>query len=110
MVAAASGALCWSLDGSLLRIVQTTAWQSLFWRTSTFTVVLVCIFAWRERQATLSAFRKIGATGLLIGSLLSGVNVFFVFSITHTAVANTLVLFATVPIFGALLGWIFLRE
>lgn len=110
IVAAASGALCWSLDGLLLRIVEATAWQSLFWRSSSFALVLVCVLVWRERAGTLSAFRAMGMTGLLIGLVLAGVGIFFLFSITLTAVANTLVLFATVPIFAALLGWVFLRE
>lgn len=46
----------------------------------------------------------------MVGLLLAAVNGFFLFSITLTAVANTLVLFATVPIFGAVFGWVFLRE
>ena len=110
IVAAASGALCWSLDGLLLRIVEATAWQSLFWRSLSLTLVLVCVLVWRERAGTLAAFRAMGMTGLLIGFVLAGMGIFFLFSITLTAVANTLVLFATVPIFGALLGWVFLRE
>lgn len=107
---AAAGAICWSPDGLLLRIVHADAWQALFWRMLSSAVVLVLLLALRERTGVIAACRRTGRAGLVAGLLLAGVNACFVFSIIHTAVANVLVIFAMVPLFGAILGWMFLRE
>lgn len=34
----------------------------------------------------------------------------FIVAITHTSVANTLIILSTTPMFAAIIGWIFLRE
>ena len=34
----------------------------------------------------------------------------FVTAITHTSVANTLIILSTTPLFAAIIGWVFLRE
>src|SRR5262249_48816383 len=104
------GALCWSFDGLLLRSVQTDGWQTLFWRMSSYTLVLTCILLWRERGLSPRTFRAIGMPGIAIAVLLAGANIFFVFSILLTAVANTLFLFASVPVFSAIFGWMFLNQ
>ncbi len=107
---AAAGAVCWSPDGLILRAAHADAWQALFWRMLSYTLVLATLLALRERAGLLAACRRVGRPGLLVGLLLAAVNASFVYSITHTAVANTLVIFAMVPLFGAVLGWVFLRE
>jgi drug/metabolite transporter (DMT)-like permease len=48
--------------------------------------------------------------GVAIATLLAGANIFFVFSILLTTVANTLFLFASVPVFSAVFGWVFLNQ
>jgi drug/metabolite transporter (DMT)-like permease len=107
---AAAGAVCWSPDGLILRTVQADAWQALFWRMLSYAVVLALLLAARERAGLVATCRSVGRPGILAGLLFAAVNTCFVFSITHTAVANTLVIFAMVPLFGAVLGWMFLRE
>lgn len=107
---AAAGAACWSPDGLIMRTVHADAWQALFWRMMSFTVALLFILAIKERGALVAAFRAVRGPGLLTGALMAAVNACFIFSITHTAVANTLVILSTVPLFGAGLGWFFLRE
>jgi len=107
---AVGGAACWSPDGLLLRIVQADAWQSLFWRMVSFAAALMLVHVVRERGNAINGFRTVGGPGLWIGFFVAAVNASFIYSITHTAVANTLVIFATIPLFGAVFGWIFLRE
>jgi len=107
---AAAGAVCWSPDGLILRAVHADAWQALFWRMLSYALVLGLLLALRERANLLAACSRIGRPGLLVALLFAAVNASFVYSITHTAVANALVIFAMVPLFGAVLGWVFLRE
>jgi len=73
-LAGAFGALCWSLDGLLLRIVEADAWQALFWRMSTCALALICLFGYRERSALSTGFRTMGIPGLGVGMLLAAVN------------------------------------
>ena len=110
-LAAAGGALCWSLDGLVLRLAGADAWQALFWRMATFAAVLMLVLLWQRRSRSIAAaFAEMGAPGLCVAVLLAATNIFFVFSITLTVVANAVVLFATVPIFSAILGRLFLHE
>lgn len=54
--------------------------------------------------------RQMGMPGLWATLLYGTGNLLFVVALDNTAVANVLVMIATVPVFGALLSWVFLRE
>lgn len=108
--AGAAAAFCWSFDGVLLRIVEADAWQALFWRMSSYTIVLTCVFLLRHPLSAIVEFRSMGLPGVAVAVFLAAANALFVLSIELTKVANTLFVFATVPIFSAVLGWIVLRE
>ena len=55
-------------------------------------------------------FGGMGRPGLIATVLMTGSNITFVGAITYTSVANTLVILATMPLFGAILGWLIIGE
>ena len=74
------------------------------------TVVLVVIFLLQQRRSVVSSVRRIGKWGLLGAVMIAIANAGFVWSMSHTTVANTMFILSAVPFITALLGWIFLRE
>lgn len=104
------GVLVLSPDSLLIRLVDTDAWTIVFWRGSLMGVTIVIgTFVWLQGDA-VAQFRSIGWAGLVVAALFASQLTLFATSITHTSVANTLAIFATAPLFAALLSWIFLGE
>lgn len=105
-----TGVLVLSPDSWLIRIVDADAWTIVFWRTSVmFTTVTIAI-AVVSKGHPIRQFRAIGLIGLVVAALFGAQLTLFVTSVTRTSVANTLVIFATAPLFAAALSRIFLRE
>ena len=100
-----------SVGGPLIRLIDVAdEWQFLTYRAvalvATLSIVLVVRYPGRFR-ATLKAA---GWNGVIAGGFLACAFVGFVFSITHTTVANTLFLLSAAPFAAALLGWLVLGE
>lgn len=100
-----------STAGILVRLIESAdAWTVLFYRSLAFSItVLLFILASAPRRlgASLRAYR--GADLLVSVSLACGF-IFYVLSLYHTSVANTVLLISSGPFVAALLGWVFLRE
>ncbi|MBI4182516.1 MAG: DMT family transporter [Proteobacteria bacterium] len=105
------GVLVLSPDALLVRLVATDHATIIFWR-GVLTAVGLCFFLLaRDGRAAPLAFRAVLAwRGALLSTLFATSTALFVFSITHTAVANTLVILAASPLFAALLSRFFLGE
>ncbi len=99
-----------SPDSLLLRLLAHPAGDILFWRGLGFAAAMALMLLWRRPRTLRTLPRAIGAGGALIGSLFALSTSLFVFSIQHTAVANTLVIVAASPLFAALLGLLLLGE
>ena len=104
------GVLIITPDGLLTRLIVTDSWTLTFWRGVLSSIgvcfFLLCIY----RTQTWTKIRAIGLPGLCIALTLSTGSVCFVYSITHTTVANTLFIVNTSPIFAALIAWLWLKE
>ena len=110
LLIAVVGVLWLSPDALLVRLVVADPWTTAFWRcllvAGTFSVIVV---ATRGRD-TLSAFRGIGVTGLLMALFFGGGNILFAMSVKHTNIANTLVILCGTPLVAALFSRFFLGE
>lgn len=104
------GVLVLSPDSLFIRLVDTDVWTIVFWRGGLMGMTIVIGTAVWLRDGTLAHFRSIGRAGLIVAVLFASQLTLFATSITHTSVANTLVIFATAPLFAAVLSWIFLGE
>jgi len=99
-----------SLAGVIIRALSVDEWTIVFWRSLFMTVTMLAVLAVTKRGRIDAAFREAGRAGLFTGILLGFALVLYVFSISRTTVANTLVLIALAPLFAALLGMAFLKE
>lgn len=103
--------LCWSSAGVLVRNMHVTdAWEITFWR-SLFMMLFVGGWLWQQHgRRAPGKIRAVGLPGLVSAMLLTIMFISFIVALTHTTVANTLIVASSAPFFAALLGWLFLRE
>ncbi len=100
-----------SSAGLLVRLVESAdAWTVLFYRSVAFTFTVLVFIAIRESGRVLPLVRAFRRFDLLVSASLACGFIFYVLSLYHTSVANTVLLLSTGPFFSALLGWVFLRE
>lgn len=101
----------WSVGGIIVRQIETASeWQIVFYRSVTLVITLLALLGVRNGGAVIRTFRAAGATGIVAGLCLATSFISFIFSLTHTTVANTLFLLSCAPFMAALLGWILLGE
>lgn len=100
-----------SLGGLFIRSIQdANEWQILFWRSLGLIAALLVFIAFRSQGRVLRAFRAVGAKGAFAGFCLAAGFTCFIFSITHTTVANTLFMLSAAPFITAALSRVLLGE
>ena len=100
-----------SIGGPLIRLLdEADEWQFLTYRALALVLFLWVVLALRYPGRVWATLRAAGWAGVLAGGFLSCAFVGFVFSITHSTVANTLFLLSAAPFAAALLGWLVLGE
>jgi len=110
LIFAMLGALSLTPDGLLVRLVSAHDWTIVFWRGL---IIACCLFLYQlffRRTAGLKALWPHHLKEWLCIILAAFGTLFFVLSITHTTVANALVILSTMSLFAALLSMIFLKE
>jgi drug/metabolite transporter (DMT)-like permease len=103
--------LCWSSAGTLVRSMQMTdSWEITLWR-SVFMSVFVGGWLWQQhRSDAWSKIHAVGLPGLISAALLTIMFISFIIALSHTTVANVLIVASSAPFFAALAGWLLLRE
>jgi len=104
------GVLVISPDTLLIRLIEADHWTQLAWRGSLSGLAVLVGAALVTRGAALRDLARPGAAGLAMIVVYAAGNIGFVYSATHTLVANTLFLLATSPVFAALIADFVLRE
>ena len=103
----------WSFGPYVVRNIdeaQTVPWQYLFTRGFVIFILLNLYLFLEEGLDFINNYKKIGTSGL-IGSLgLAAAMITFIWSITNTSAAITLLCLAAMPFITALLGFLFLKE
>ena len=103
--------LLWSSAGSLVRAIeQADPWQILFFKNVWMVAAIAAWLIVRYRGGVVAVARRGGAMTLIAGLCLVGANAGWLFSITSTSVANTLLLQAATPLIAALLAFAMLGE
>ena len=98
--------LCWGSAGMLVRNMQlTSGWEITFWRSLFMTLFVLGVLAVQYRSATWERIRAIGKLGVIVSALWALMYACFILALSHTAVANVLVLTSLSPFTAALLGW-----
>lgn len=99
-----------SPDGLLIRLVTLDTLTITFWRGIMYSAGMFLLLTVHYRSRIFGAFFGIGWPGLLMIALYIIGNLSFIYSITHTAVANTLFIVSTTPLFAALIARFVFRE
>jgi drug/metabolite transporter (DMT)-like permease len=99
-----------SLEGLLIRLIDVDAWTILSVRGMLGAVGLLVFFAFVERAGWRAHLTSMGMAGLAAMVMFAIDNLAFMYSITHTSVANTLLMISLTPIFATLLSRLVLRE
>ena len=97
-------------DVLLIRLVDTDPWTLAFWRGLLSAAGLVIGLIAIYRRRTLKVMLAPGVPGLVIGTLFGIGTIAFVWAITHTSAASTLLIIATGSMFGAAFSWLLMRE
>lgn len=106
----AASAVAYSSAGFYTRLIDLDAWTMLFWRGLFGGLFLAGMVVWREQRRVVQAVRDIGRDGVLIavGSALA--TVCFLKALRLSAVADVMVIDATIPFITAGIAWLVLRE
>ena len=104
------GVVVLSFEGVLIRSIEVDSWTLLFLRGVLAAPGLFIFFLIAERRGWRTQLRSMGLAGALAAVLFAIDNVGFIYSITHTSVANTLLLISLSPLFAGLFTRVLLRE
>ena len=103
----------WSFGALVVRFIEdarSVTWQYLFFRGSTIFILINIYLFLKEGKSFTNNYKKIGASGIIGGISLGIAMMCFIWSITHTTAAVTLLMLAAMPFMTAILGYIFLKE
>ncbi len=105
--------ILWSFGPLVVRYMDSpnlVPWQYIFGRGLTIFILLNLYLYFEEGKNFYKNYQKIGLSGVVGGSGLGVAMICFIYSITHTSAAVTLLCLAAMPFFTALLAFLFLRE
>ena len=103
----------WSFGAYVVRLIDqphTVPWQYLFTRGVVIFALLNIYLYLQEGIEFYKNYQRAGIAGLIGGIGLGLAMITFIWSITNTTVAVTLLCLAAMPFITALLGFLFLRE
>ena len=103
----------WSFGAYVVRLIdqpQTVPWQYLFTRGIVIFTLLNLYLYLEEGIGFYKNYQKAGISSLVGGIGLGMAMITFIWSITSTTAAITLLCLAAMPFITALLGYIFLKE
>ena len=106
----ASGVLIISPDGLLTRLILTDHWTMIFWRALLVSFGMWLMINLLYPNRAWQQYRTVRGPGLLMVGAYSLGTISFVFAITHTSVANTLIILSSTPLFAALISRVLLHE
>ena len=106
----ATGVLIISPDGLLTRLIQTDHWTMIFWRALLLSFGMWLAVSLINPNRVWQRYRTVRGPGLLMVASYSLGTISFVYAITHTSVANTLVILSSTPLFAAIVSRVILGE
>ena len=105
--------ILWSFGPLVVRHMEDpnlVPWQYIFGRGLTIFIILNLYLYFEEGINFYKNYKKIGLSGIIGGSGLGIAMITFIYSITNTSAAITLLCLAAMPFFTALLAFLFLKE
>ena len=105
--------ILWSFGPLVVRYMDNphmVPWQYIFARGLTIFILLNLYLYFEEGINFYKNYKKIGRSGIIGGCGLGVAMITFIYSITNTSAAVTLLCLAAMPFFTAILAYLFLKE
>ena len=105
--------LLWSFGPLVVRYMDNphmVPWQYIFGRGLTIFIILNLYLYFEEGINFYKNYKKVGRSGIIGGCGLGIAMISFIYSITNTSAAITLLCLAAMPFFTAVLAYLFLKE
>ena len=105
--------ILWSFGALVVRYIEDACsipWQYLFFRGITIFLILNIYLFFKEGKSFADNYKKIDLSVIIGGMGFATAFMGFIWSITHTSAAVTLLMLAAMPFITAILGYIFLKE
>ena len=105
--------IVWSFGALIVRNLENpseVAWQYLLFRGITVFIFLNIFLLIKEGKSFVNNYSHIGFSGCLGGFGIALAAIGFIWSLTSTTAANTLLMLAVMPFITAILAYIFLKE
>ncbi|HEV2430419.1 MAG TPA: DMT family transporter [Burkholderiales bacterium] len=100
----------WSSAGVVTRHIQSAApFEQVFWRSLFAFAFVLSVLAF-QRKHPWKAVRAAGVPGLLSGLMWALMFTAFLFALSMTTTANTLVVMSVSPLLTAIFAWMFLKD
>ena len=100
-----------SFGGLLIKLVdEASTMQITSYRSITFSLVALIYILIKFKKQTPQAFIQIGSGGLLLVLILTLSNIFFVFGMSNTSVANAVFIMSTGPLWAAVASYFYLKK
>ena len=106
----ACGVVVISPDGLLTRLIQTDYWTLIFWRALLLSFGMWLLINFIHPNRVWPQYKSLKGPGVLMALCYSLGTISFIFAITHTSVANTLIILSTTPLFASIIGRFVLHE
>src|SRR5262249_49481528 len=92
------------------RLIAVDTWTLVFWRGVFGGLFLAGVVYWQHRQRTVGAILAMGGPGWWVVLLSTVAMVSYLNALRLTAVADVMIVYATVPFVVAALAWLVMRE
>ena len=105
--------ILWSFGPLVVRYMDNpnmVPWQYIFGRGLTIFIILNLYLYFEEGLNFYKNYKKVGRSGIIGGCGLGIAMITFIYSITNTTAAVTLLCLAAMPFFTAILAYLFLKE
>ena len=105
--------LLWSFGPLVVRYMDNphmVPWQYIFGRGLTIFIILNLYLYFEEGKNFYKNYKKVGRSGIIGGCGLGIAMITFIYSITNTSAAVTLLCLAAMPFFTAIMAYLFLKE
>ncbi|WP_432695346.1 DMT family transporter [Marinobacterium sp. YM272] len=110
LMLAIAGVFVLSFDALLIRLADTTGADVAFWRGALILLSAGTICWFRRRRINWPDTPRLWAFAITAATLYGINSGLFVFSVSHTHVANTVVILASAPLFATAISWLLFRE
>jgi drug/metabolite transporter (DMT)-like permease len=105
-----ASAVVWSMAGLFTRLIAADTWTLVFWRSAFGALFIAAVLVGRERRGLMLAFPSMGGPGWSVAILETVAMISYLCALRLTAVADVMIVYATVPFVVAALAWLVTRE